>query len=342
MGADKPGDLVKLTTIAPPDISIVTAVTPEDTSLAPVHAANYPSIDAVAEEKATLVKAVSPSGTVILNGDDKRVFAMRHLTQARVFTFGEADGSDVRIIRSHVRVRSSEYGNVPEGIEVAFESFNRLRKVYLPGVFGTSATYAISAAFLVAAIMDIKREADEIIPDIEQRLIPLPGRARIIPGIKHTTLLDGSYNASPVSVLSALRDLAKMELAPGQRRVACLGEMRELGPPAETLHARIGAEAAQLHLDLLVVCGTLAHAMAQGAMASGMREDQIKVFEDSPEAGRFLQDWIHPGDVILIKASEGTIDAKGVRMERVVKELMAEPLRASELLVRQEEAWQRK
>jgi len=73
-----------------------------------------------------------------------------------------------------------------------------------------------------------------------------------------------------------------------------------------------------------------------------MREDQIKVFEDSPEAGRFLQDWIHPGDVILIKASEGTIDAKGVRMERVVKELMAEPLRASELLVRQEEAWQRK
>ena len=69
---------------------------------------------------------------------------------------------------------------------------------------------------------------------------------------------------------------------------------------------------------------------------------RIKMFDDTPEAGRFIQAWIKPGDVIFAKASQGTIDAKGVRMERVIKELMAEPDRAAELLVRQEDAWKRK
>jgi UDP-N-acetylmuramyl pentapeptide synthase len=82
--------------------------------------------------------------------------------------------------------------------------------------------------------------------------------------------------------------------------------------------------------------------MKEGALANGMKQEQVQVFEDTPEAGLFLQHFIKPGDVILAKASEGCIDSKGVRMERVIKELMAEPLRAGELLVRQEEVWKRR
>lgn len=342
MGADQPGDLAHLTSIAPPTIAVVTAVTPDDASIAPVHVANYASIDAVAEEKATLVKALGPEGTAILNADDKRVFAMRHLTTARVFTFGEADGTDVRITGTRVRMQEGEYGRIPIGLEVSFESFNRLRKVFLPGTFSKSSAYAISAAFLVASVLDVSFEAEEIIQRLAKEFRALAGRTRILPGIKHTTLLDGSYNASPAATILSLKDLAGMDLASGQRRVACLGEMRELGPTAKDLHFKVGAEVAQLKLDFLVVCGTLAHAMADGARAYGMSEEKIKIFEDTPEAGLFLQQWIRPGDVIFAKASEGSIHDKGVRMERVIKELMAEPMRAEELLVRQEPAWQRK
>lgn len=339
LGADKPGDLAYLTSIAPPDVAVVTAVTPEDPAMAPVHSANYPSIDALAEEKATLVRTVRSGGSVVLNADDRRVFAMRHLTHEHVITFGESEGADVRLIGSRIVVEAGQYGNVPKGLEVTVESFNRQRVLFIPGVFGKPIAYAVAASIGVAAALDLGLDAVERIPT---HFSPLPGRTRIIPGIKYATLFDDSYNASPVAVLSALRDLSGVALQPGQRRAACLGEMRELGEPSEMLHRMVGAEAAKLGVDLLVCCGTFSRAMADGARSAGMAEDRVKIFDDTPEAGLFLQHWMKPGDIVLAKASEGRIDTKGVRMERVIKELMADPMQAGELLVRQEAAWGRK
>jgi UDP-N-acetylmuramoyl-tripeptide--D-alanyl-D-alanine ligase len=336
MGADHPGDLERLLKIAPPSIGVVSAITPEDTTLAPAHTANYPSIDALADENALLVKAIGPEGTVILNADDKRAFALRHETRAHVLTFGETDAADVRILQTKTTAEPGDYGARPTGIEVTLESLNCLLKLRIPSVFGRPIAYALAAAIAVGVSLDIPFENME---GISSAIEPMKGRTRIIPGIKHTTLLDDTYNASPIAVLSALRDLANLPLEPRQRRVACLGEMRELGPESQTLHRMVGAEAAKLGIDLLVSCGTLAHAMAEGARANGMKEEQVIVFDDTPEAGKFLQDWIRPGDIVLAKASEGQRDSKGVRMERVIKELMAEPQRASELLVRQEDAW---
>jgi len=347
MGADKPGDLAYLTRIAPPSVGLVTAVTPEDPAMAPVHAANYASIDAMAAEKATLVEAVRVGGTAILNADDERVRAMRALTKERVYTFGQTEGADVRLVGTRMVCEEGEHGNESKGIEISVESFNRLRKIFLPGVFGKPIAYAVCAALTVSAILD--NDIDESLGRLKEKFRGLPGRTRIIPGIKYTTLLDDSYNASPVAVLSALRDLAQLDLKEGQRRVACLGEMRELGEQSEALHRLVGAEAAKLNLDLLVVCGTLAHVMAEGARGAGMADDRIKIFDDTPEAGLFLQEWIKPGDVVLAKASEGPHPSSanwnqvtGVRMERIIKELMADPARAGELLVRQEEAWGRR
>jgi UDP-N-acetylmuramoyl-tripeptide--D-alanyl-D-alanine ligase len=186
--------------------------------------------------------------------------------------------------------------------------------------------------------MDIAQDQVRSMP---QHYIPMPGRTRIIPGIKQSVLLDDSYNSSPAAAISALKDLGHMPLKSGQRRAACLGEMRELGGESANLHRRVGAEAARSGLDLLVCCGTFSAAMAEGAIANGMDPERVKVIEDTPEAGLFIQKWLKTGDVVLAKASQGTIHTKGVRMERVIKELMAEPLRAKELLVRQDEAWQR-
>ena len=89
-------------------------------------------------------------------------------------------------------------------------------------------------------------------------------------------------------------------------------------------------------MNVLVTVGEASKFTAQAARESGMAEHRVVAFADSVTAGRFLQDAIKEGDVILVKGSQG------VRMEKIVKELMAEPLRAPELLVRQSGEWESK
>lgn len=339
MGADKPGDLAHLTSIAKPDISVVTAVVSDDASLVPVHAANYQNVDALVKEKSELVNAVKPGGTVVLNADDARVFAMRHQTHEKVLTFGEADGADVRIVSSRVVTEAGPHGRQPIGLELRIENYQRTYTAMLNGVYGRSVAYAYAAAICVAEAMDL---APELISKFDKHFEPVNGRTRLVPGIKHTTLFDDTYNASPASVIQSLKDFASVEIDPGQRKIACLGEMRELGAKSEEMHYRIGVEAAKLGIDVLVCCGIFGRAIEQGALTAGMKPEQVHFIEDTPEAGLFIQEMIKPGDFILAKASQGTITTKGVRMERVIKELMAEPHRAAELLVRQSAAWQRK
>ena len=335
MGADAPGNLEYLTRIAPPDIAVVTAITAGvDASLTPVHASNYPDVDALVEEKSWLVKRLKPGGMAILNADDPKVFAMRHLTAERVFTFGEADGTDIRILSKEIVGEE-----VPTGLRVVLELYHRRHEIVIPGVYGSSIAYALAAACCTAYAIDALPEDLSFIPS---HFSPAKGRARIIPGIKHTTLFDDTYNASPAAVIQSLRDLSTVKAKPGQRKIACLGEMRELGEKSSDMHRRVGVEAAKTGIDVLVCCGIFGAAMAEGALANGMRPDQVKVIKDTPEAGLFIQEILKPGDIVLAKASQGTLETQGVRMERVIKELMAEPNRAAELLVRQESAWQRK
>lgn len=338
MGGDKPGDMDYLLNLAQPDLAVVTAVMPNEPDFAPAHTANFSSMEALIEEEALPVKRLGTQGIAVLNADDPRVFAMRHHTDAHILTFGEAETADIRILSNKVRCEPGTYGNVPRGLEIKIQVMHRVESIFIPDVFGSSAAYALAAALGVAVALDIPTEQ---YADFQKYFHPMNGRVRIIPGVKYTTLLDDTYNASPAAVVAALRDLGSLELNSTQRRVACLGEMRELGTDTELLHRRMGVEAAKQRVDLFVACGTFAHAMAEGARANGLTDDQIQVFDDTPEAGRFIQKWMKPGDVILAKASEGKSNPRGARMERVIKELMADPTQAETLLVRQDESWKR-
>lgn len=343
MGADREGDLAHLTSIAKPDISVVTAVTPEDPTLPPVHLAKYPSLDALAKEKATLVREVRPEGAVILNADDARVFAMRHQTHAHVLTYGETDAANVRLLRVAIRCEDRAWGKEPVGLELTVQLYQRQQVFYVPGVFGRSLAYAWGAAFAVAEALDVTLDHLDV---AVTRFAPLPGRVRIIPGRNGVTIFDDSYNASPAAMLAGLRDLGAVQIAPNQRRIAVIGEMREIGSEALAVHRRMGAEAAHLGLDLFIPCGTFAPVMKEGALANGMKEEQIIACNDTLDAIPVLESRLQPGDILFAKASEGPLPSSsfkrtvmGVRMDRVVKAFMAEPERASELLCRQEARW---
>lgn len=111
-----------------------------------------------------------------------------------------------------------------------------------------------------------------------------------------------------------------------------MGDMAELGSYTKKLHQEIGAYVAK-KIDILITVGEKAREIAHGAKKAGMKESNVFTFSTAEDAGKFLQERLKKDDVVLIKGSQIA------RLEKIVKEVMAEPLRAQELLVRQEEYW---
>jgi UDP-N-acetylmuramoyl-tripeptide--D-alanyl-D-alanine ligase len=318
MATDHPGDLAYLTALAPPDVAVVTAVAEEHTEF-------LGDLEGVAKEEGTVVRALGVSGTAVLNADDPRVAEMAKSCKGRVLTFGFSADADVRAeaVVSEVALgtRFTRFDLVTDGAR---------HPVTLPEAVGTGNVYAALAAAGAALALGVD---PALVPYGLAEYQPPPGRLRVLPGIKGTVIIDDTYNSSPRAASLALETLQGMHPAPGGRRVAALGDMLELGALTEEAHAAAGRTAAARGVELLVCVGPRSVATAREAVAAGMPDDRVFRFDDSRQAGRFLQERIRPGDVVLIKGSQG------MRMERAVKEVMAEPERAAELLVRQSRDW---
>lgn len=324
MGADRPGDLAKLVAIAPPTISVIT-------SLGTAHIEYFGSIGAIAEEKETLVRVLPADGYAVLNIDDPRVFAMRGATKAKVVTCGLSATADV--YAQEVEYMRDSRSTAVLGMRVTVGGPNGLLTIELPGVIGQGHVRAALAGFAVAKILKVPlADAAEGL----RKFKAPPSRMRILPGIKGTVIIDDTYNASPAAMNEALAALKEFPLPEKARRIALLGDMRELGGITEKVHTEVGERVAYDGIDIFVAIGEAMHEACSAAKRAGMNEDRVIHMENAVSAGRFLQKRIKPGDVILIKGSQNII-----RLERAVKELMAEPQRASELLCRQGPEWEK-
>jgi UDP-N-acetylmuramoyl-tripeptide--D-alanyl-D-alanine ligase len=198
------------------------------------------------------------------------------------------------------------------------------------GSLGVQHAYNFAAAAAVASVFNIG--IDEVAGSLKS-FIPPPGRMRIIPGIKDVLIIDDTYNSSPAAGEQSLATLG--ELKGVKRRIAVLGDMMELGQFSIREHERIG------HLvpkaaDILVTIGVRARGFSKGALEAGMDPKNILEFDDALKAGKEMQTFIRPGDVLLVKGSQS------IRAERFVEELMAEPREAEEFLVRQDLMWKKR
>lgn len=328
MGADHPGDLAWLTSIAHPNISVITSVGES-------HAEHFGSIEEIAKEKATLVRVLSEGGAAVLNNDDPRVTAMRKEFSGEALYYGSSEGSDVRVLHTGVVSETNESGQeIPQGIKIILQEKGKEEECELRGTIGRPHAIAAACGIAVARLFDIPSQ--KAIERLERDDHGMPGRTRIISGIKGSVIIDDSYNAaSPRTVVSLLEDASRIELANGQRRIALLGEMLELGAYSEAAHREVGEAVVANRIDMLVVCGTLATAIGDAAFVAGMDRSQIRSCRTSDEAGKMLREEIKSGDIVLVKGSQGS------RMEKAVKELMAEPQQAPFLLVRMSDEWQR-
>lgn len=322
MGTDHPGDLGYLVSMAPPHISILTAIGPEHTEF-------FGDIEGVAREESTILRSLPPHGIAIVNADDLESQKINLPIGVARLSFGFHPEATARILE--VSMIIDEEHPEESGMEVKIAVFGTTHALRLRYAAGKPQAYAVAAALLTVYALD----GDDrlAVARLQQQFQGMPGRMRILSGVKHTWLLDDSYNSSPLAALSALRDLAAFPVKEGNKRIAALGDMLELGALSEDAHIQVGRMVAECGIDMLVTCGTLAHAAGRAAVEAGMSEDQVIHFDRSAEAGVFIQDRLHPGDVVLVKGSQGA------RMEWVTKELMAHPDRAHEFIVRQTAEW---
>lgn len=330
MGVDKPGDMDYLLTIAQPHIAVVTAV-----GAIPVHVEFFKDAAGVAKEKSKIVRSLERTDIAVLNFDDPVVREFRGVTKAKTVTFGFDEGALIRgtdvVLNSRDWQRITSEGGV-KGVSLKLHAGKAEVPIRLPFIFGRHQASAALAAAAVGSVMGMNLVK---IGEALMHFHPPKGRTRLIPGIKGIYLIDDSYNASPDSTRAALSVLAELSLA-GGRKIAVLGDMLELGTFTEKGHRAIGTLAAQ-SADMLVAVGVRAKFIADEARKQGMAEDHIFECETSSEAGLLIQNkLLRAGDLVLIKGSQS------MRMEKITKELMAEPERAGEFLVRQSEDWLKK
>lgn len=319
IGTDKPGDIPKITKWLKPDVVVVTRI-----GDVPAHVEFFDSPKAVLEEKGHLVEALKSDGLLVLNGDDKRVLSLDRKTDAEVTTYGI--GEEAKLRGAHIQTLY-EYEK-PVGVAFKIEYGQNAIPVTLHSTLGKHYVYNALAAASVGAHLGMNMVT---IAEALGKYETPPGRMRLIEGIKETTILDDTYNASPVAAEAALATIG--DITTKGRRIAVLGDMLELGKYAADEHKRIGEIVGQT-CDMLFAVGPRAQYFAEGALLGGMSEKVILQFDDAQKAGKCLEGILAPGDVILIKGSQN------MRMERAVQEIMARPERRRELLVRQESEWE--
>lgn len=306
MGMYGLGEIERLCRLARPEIGIVTNV-------GPVHLSRLGTMEHIAQAKSELVQALpgaAQGGVAILNWDDPRVRAMAEVTAARIFKFGltpeadlwadEIEGMGMEGIRFRFHYRAPGKSKV--------ESLHL--KAPLLGRHSVHTALCAAATGLVDGL-----DWDEIIAGVQT----VAGQLRLVAvrGIHGSTLIDDTYNASPASTVAALNLLADISPAPGGRRVAVLGDMRELGSHETEGHQLVGRRAAAL-LDVLVTVGPLGASIGEEAREAGFPPANLHILPGHGDAIDLLRRIIHADDLVLVKGS------RAVGMDLIVSELAAE------------------
>lgn len=325
-GVQSPGDMDYLLSIARPNIAVVTVI-----GDVPVHVEHFKNPEELIAEKTKLVQSLSVDGHAVLNQGDFAVLGMKEKTKAHIVTFGTEEHASVCIVDAEVTATKNEQGlDIPDGTVFKIQHAGQTAPIRLHHTFGMPQVLATTAASAVGIVMDMSLL--EISHALAEYTAP-SGRLRMLDGVKNSKILDDTYNASPEAMKVAIETLHSL---PGKRKIAVLGDMLEIGTYTEQVHRAIGDSVAGF-VDILVCVGARANFIADEVVSRNPEHaSRVLSFDNATDAGKALDPLIEEGDLILVKGSQG------MRMERAVFEIMKEPERASELLVRQDKYWRAK
>jgi len=299
MGMNNRGEIAPLSRLARPDVGVITTV-------GTAHIGNLGSEEAIAEEKGDIIAGIAAGGAAVLPADSRflpRLVARAREAGLRVATHGEAPGADARLL---------SYDGTAEGGRAEILIGGERIGVMLAAAGRHVALNACAVLAALAALGLAPRVAAAALPAFGAPA----GRGRrvaiAVPG-GEALLIDDSYNASPPSIRAGLEVLAAQTAA---RRIAALGDMRELGAEAAAMHAALAPDAAAA-CDLVFTCGEMMGHL-HAALPAAKRGAHVA---DSAALAPVLRDALRPGDAVLVKGSLGS------RMAVVVDALTGEGAR---------------
>lgn len=286
MGMNHAGELLALTHMVRPHIALVTTI-------APAHTEFFASEEAIADAKGEIFQGLEPGGTAIVPFDSPhrdRLIAAAEPHAGRITTFGLGEGADVRA----VEVVPGQPGGTFVTARIGSDRM-------------LSFTLSQPGDHWVANAMAVLAAVDSAGGDLEQAGLALAemgglagrgARFRIAVADGEALVIDESYNANPASMRATLAVLAK---TPAKRRVAVLGEMRELGDQSEAFHAELAGPVRESGVEALLLVG---EGMAPLARALEGAVDFVHV-PDAAAARERIERMLQPGDAVLIKGSNG-------------------------------------
>jgi UDP-N-acetylmuramoyl-tripeptide--D-alanyl-D-alanine ligase len=298
IGMNHAGEITPLAQMVRPHVAVVTAVEP-------VHLAQFPSVEAIAEAKAEIFQGLVPGGTAVLPRDSQHFALLRERASAvgaSIVTFGYHEEADFRAIQVELSAKGS----------AVIAGHGSQRFPYRVGAPGEH--YVRNSLAVLATLGAVRADPMRCLPALARVSAPAGRGARTLldaPG-GQILLIDESYNANPVSVRAALAAMATTPRDAFPRRVAVLGDMLELGDTSADQHRRLKEAIDAAGIDLVVACGPMMR-----FLLDDLAPERRVWAATSAELEAALLGVVQGGDVVMVKGSLGT------RMAPLVAALLA-------------------
>jgi UDP-N-acetylmuramoyl-tripeptide--D-alanyl-D-alanine ligase len=295
MGMNQPGEIARLTEIADPDVGMITNV-------GMVHLEGLGDLDGVARAKVELVEKLSSRGKVILNGDDERLVKKASIFRKEALLFGLGENN-------HVRARRiKNLGKEGVSFDLQYQGASWPVRIRVPGVQNVLNSLA------AAALCFTLNEPPENIIEGLARFKGIKGRFAVTVLPEGVTIVDDTYNSSPLSLNAALESLETLTNR-GSRIIVALGEMLELGDATIRAHQDAGQRVAELGTYHFLAIGDHAHDMTRGAVKAGMDKKHAEVVRTHTDMVKRIRAEMREGDLVFLKAS------RRMTLEKVVEGL---------------------
>lgn len=314
MGADHPGNIKYLTAMAPCSVGVLTHV-------APVHLEFFKNLKGVYNEKKRIISHLKADNWAIINADEDWSDEAKSDTKAKVISYGFSEKADLRLYNFN------EGNTLIEGFKGKILYKDNMIPFHFPHLIAPFSLYAVMAAIAVGISQGMN--VIECINALKEYRLPL-GRLQLLAGKNESTLIDDSYNASPVAVEKSIEMLNNFK-NDEYRKVFAIGDMLELGERKEEYHLNVAKKLAQSDIPIVFTVGQLSRLIHDYLKKNTKKE--VYHFDHSKYLAKFLENYIRPKDLYFVKGSQG------IRMERVSRAILADFIDPKEALPRQSKDW---
>ena len=291
MGMYVQGEIDYLAEIVKPHFAIITNV-------GVAHIQSAGSRENILKAKMEIANYMTQSDVLLINGDNDMLQTVdTGAIKPSVYKYGLEEHNDIRLI---------SYETTESGMKIRADILGKITEYEIP-TLGIHNIYNSLSVMGLCSLMglDMKKSAEGI-----RKYQPSKYRMEI-KSVSGKTLIEDFYNANPDSIRASIETFRQMQ---GERKVAVLADMLELGAISEKEHMNAGIQASEI-FDVIICIGSDAKYIGKGAIENGFDKGRVYYFANNEEAVSEINSILRPGDAVLMKGS------RGMKLEEVAESI---------------------